>query len=200
MEPTVRQFFSPLVERAMRVAAEAHRDQSRKASTLPYITHPASVALLLVQAGFDDENLLAAALLHDVVEDTTYSSTQLAAEFPSPVAEYVAALTERKQDSHGRKRTWRERKSEHLELIAQAPWQARAIVLADKLHNLGAMLYDLDSGAALWTRFNASPEQILWYHRSMVEAAGQEDVRLASLVSACKDALEKLQSYIPRFG
>lgn len=193
-------FFSPLVERAMRVAAAAHRDQCRKASDLPYITHPASVAILLLRAGIDDECILAAALLHDVVEDTSYGANRLAAEFPAEVQEYVAAMTERKLSPDGRKRMWRDRKLEHVAQVASAPWQARAIVLADKLHNVGTMLYDLEEGAALWTRFNASPEQILWYHRSMLEAADQGETQLAKLAGACREALAALQSVIPRLG
>jgi (p)ppGpp synthase/HD superfamily hydrolase len=186
--------YSPLVERALRVAAAAHRDQTRKASTLPYLTHPASVALLLARAGIDDDCVLAAALLHDVVEDTAYDLAQLRAEFPASVIEYVAAASERKLDDAGRKRSWRERKTEHLATIVTACWQARAIILADKLHNLGSMLYDLDEGAELWTRFNAGPEEIIWYHRAIIAAASQEDPRLEPLAHACRELLARLEA------
>ena len=88
-------FFSPVIERAMRLAVRCHRHQNRKLSDLPYISHPASVALILSQSGFGDEDVLAAALLHDVVEDTDCTLDELSALFPPKVAEYVAALTER---------------------------------------------------------------------------------------------------------
>ncbi len=100
------QLFSPLVERALRIAARAHHGQNRKQTDCPYIAHPAAVALILQRAGFDDDAILAAAVLHDVVEDTDYSAEQLAADFPQPVPEYVAALTERKFDAAGEKRPW----------------------------------------------------------------------------------------------
>lgn len=110
------------------------------------------MALILIKSGFDAENVIAAALLHDVVEDTGYTLQELVAEFPSQVVEYVAALTERKLDADVRKRSWQERKQEHLDLIATASVEARAIVLSDKLHNLGTMLYDLEAGDEIWSR------------------------------------------------
>ncbi|MBM3971610.1 MAG: bifunctional (p)ppGpp synthetase/guanosine-3',5'-bis(diphosphate) 3'-pyrophosphohydrolase [Planctomycetes bacterium] len=177
--------FSPLVERAMRIAAQAHRHHHRKGSDLPYITHPAQAAMILLRAGIDDEEILAAALLHDVVEDTDHTLESLAAEFPPKVVQLVAAMTERKHDHDGRKRSWQERKDEHLRQIATEPWEARAIVLADKLHNLGSMLVDLEHGEDVWSRFNAPPDRVVWYHREMIAAAFQDDPRLGALAEEC---------------
>ncbi len=188
--------FSPLVERAMRIAAKAHRHHHRKGSDLPYITHPAGAALLLLKAGISDDEILAAALLHDVVEDTDHSLEMLAADFPPKVVQLVAALTERKHDHDGRKRSWQERKDEHLRHIAAEPWEARAIVLADKLHNLGSMLVDRDNGEDIWSRFNASPDRVLWYHREMVAAAFQEDLRLAVLADECIRLIGRLAAWM----
>lgn len=185
--------FSPLVERAMRVAARCHRDHRRKASDLPYISHPASVALILARAGFLDDAILAAALLHDVVEDTPYSAEQLAAEFPEDVARYVAVLTERKLDHDGRKRSWQERKEEHVAHVGSAPLPARAVVLADKLHNLGTMLVDLRSGEDLWSRFGAPADRILRYQRAMVAAAAGDDEPLRELAAACRRLIDVLE-------
>ncbi|MFM9966225.1 MAG: HD domain-containing protein [Planctomycetaceae bacterium] len=184
--------FSPLVERAMRVAARSHRQQTRKASDLPYLTHPASVALLLVKAGIADEEILAAALLHDVVEDTDCSLADLAAQFPPKVIELVAALSERKRDDSGQKRSWQDRKIEHLEHIKAASWEARAITLADKLHNLGTMVFDLETDPDLWSHFNAPRDRLCWYYREMIAAAFQEDARLAVLARECSMLVEQL--------
>jgi (p)ppGpp synthase/HD superfamily hydrolase len=184
--------FSPLVERAMRVAAAAHRHHHRKGSDLPYITHPMHAALILLRAGIDDEEILAAALLHDVVEDTDHTLELLATEFPPRIVRLVAALTERKLDHVGRKRSWLERKEEQLRQIAAEPWEARAIVLADKLHNLGSMRVDLEHGADVWSRFNAPSDRVLWYHREMVAAAFQEDPRLSKLANECLELVEHL--------
>lgn len=190
-------FFSPLVERAMRIAAQAHRHHHRKGSDLPYITHPAQAAMILLRAGIDDDEILAAALLHDVAEDTEHTLEMLSAEFPPKVVQLVAAMTERKHDDDGRKRSWQERKEEHLRHIASEPWEARAIVLADKLHNLGSMLVDLENGEEVWSRFNASPDRVLWYHREMIAAAFQGEPRLASLAEDCTKLVELLATRVP---
>ena len=187
--------FSPLVEKALRVAARAHCGHARKGSDLPYITHPAGVALILLRAGFDDDAILAAALLHDAVEDTDYSVRQLAAEFPPRVAQYVAILTERKLDEQGRKRSWQERKDEHIAAVRLAPLEARAIVLADKLHNLASIVYDLaENERDVWERFNAPRERVLRYHREMIAAAAQQDDRLRGLADACRELLARLEA------
>ncbi len=189
--------YSPLLEQAMRVAARYHRSQTRKSSDLPYITHPAGMAVLLARAGFTDDAVLAAALLHDTLEDTAYTAEELTAEFPPDVAEYVDVLSEEKVDQAGRKRPWRVRKEDHIAKIATAPLPARAIVLADKLHNLVTMRYDLELGQPIWDRFNAPPEDILWYHRAVVEAAGVgDDSRLRRLAEQCTEVIDSLSSRV----
>jgi (p)ppGpp synthase/HD superfamily hydrolase len=190
--------FSPLIERALRVAARCHRNHHRKASDIPYVTHLAGVTLILSRAGFDDPEILAAALLHDTVEDTSCTLEQIQAEFPPAVVAYVAALTERKQTAEGAKRSWHDRKQEHIEQVRQAPLGARAISLADKLHNLGTMLYDLEAGDELWSRFGAAPERIVWYHHSMIDAAAQDDEPLQPLAAACRELLAQLAATVER--
>ena len=185
--------FSPLVEEALRVAARCHAGQTRKGCEVPYLTHPAAVALILARAGFDEDDVLAAAILHDVVEDSDYSMAELERDFPAPVLAYVAALTERKRDEQGNRRDWESRKREHIAEIAGAPLPARAIALADKLHNLGTMVYDLQRGTNVWERFNAPSERIRWYYSEMIAAAAQEDPALASLANACRALLARLE-------
>ena len=184
--------FRPLVEQALRWAAKCHRHHHRKGSDLPYITHPVSAAMFLMRAGIDDDEILAAAMLHDVVEDTDCSLETLASKFPARVVALVSAMTERQHDSDGRKRSWQERKTEHLQHIAAEPWEARAIVLADKLHNLGSMVFDLDHGEELWSRFTSSPERTLWYYREMIAVAEQGDPRLTQLADECRTLIERL--------
>lgn len=185
--------FSPLVERAMRLAARAHRTQQRKATDLPYVSHPASVALILCRAGFEDEIILAAALLHDVLEDTDVTIEELKAGFPQSVTEIVAALSERKTDGAGHKRPWRDRKLEHLQEVENASPAVKAVALADKLHNLGSMLIDVGvEGESMWSRFNASKEDVFWYHESMIAAAGCDDDRIERLQQACREVLAQL--------
>src|SRR5262245_39145070 len=127
--------FSLDLERALRWAAVCHRDQVRKASDTPYVEHVMGVALILDRLGFAEEVVIAG-LLHDIVEDTSATLAEVEARFGLTVAEIVCHSSEIKTDAAGRKRPWIDRKRDHLEALRQAPVEARAVVLADKLHNL----------------------------------------------------------------
>lgn len=190
---------SPVVENAIRVAAEAHKSQKRKSSGIPYIAHPMGVCLILVKAGFHEESILAAAALHDVVEDTALTFEDLEGTFSDEVLHYVREMTEEKETQEGAKRSWRDRKRDHIEVMQQASLGARAIELADKLHNLEAMLFDLqtEDRVEFWGHFGAPPEEIVQYYLSMIEAAGQSDERLVPLVKNCLSRLDELQKQMP---
>jgi len=197
--------YSPLVEKAFRVAADAHRTQTRKASDLPYFQHSASVTLILARCGFEDDELFAAAALHDTIEDTDCTVESLTAEFPEAVVKLVLECSEVKADASGVKIPWRVRKEAHIVVVAKASPSARAIVLADKLHNLGSMVFDLDRGEELWNRFNASPGDLIWYHREIVAAAAalpnttdpEFSRRLARLAAEVTRLANKLAQAIP---
>lgn len=185
--------FSPNLELALRFAALAHVDQRRKDTKVPYITHPMQVAWLLQRAGFTDEDVLAAALLHDVVEDCEVSLAQLRDEFSPAVADLVAALSERKRDVQGQKRSWEDRKREHLEHLAAAAPGAKAIALADKLHNLATIRLDLQAGQDVWSRFNAPRERLLDYYSRVIAACeDRTDPRNARLADACRAEVNEL--------
>ena len=120
--------FSALFERALQIATTAHAGQTRKGSDVHYITHPVQVAFLLQCYRFDDDRILAAAVLHDVVEDTSVTLDDLRDHFPDEVIRWVAELSERKLDETGDARSWEERKQEHLHLLAVAEPEARALL------------------------------------------------------------------------
>lgn len=184
--------FSPLVDRALRRAADAHRHQTRKGTDLPYLQHPVAVAVILARLGFDD-TVLAAAMLHDIVEDTEVTLGSIRAEFGEEVAELVDWCTERKKDSEGAHRPWAERKREQLARLSIAPPQARAVALADNLHNLTSIAVDLDKGMAVWERFNAPRDESLRHHREAItKLMVGDDSRLARLGRECLEILEEI--------
>jgi (p)ppGpp synthase/HD superfamily hydrolase len=185
-----------LLELALRTAAIAHRDQVRKGGGVPYFAHSAAVALILARYGFTDELLLAAAVLHDVIEDTDVTVEQLAARFPAEVIDSVSALSEAKTDDDGRLRPWEDRKAEHLQHVAAASRMARAIALADKLHNMETLRLDLAQGAISLSAFRAAPDRLLWYYRSMIDAAAGNDASLRPLADACRTAWDTLQEVL----
>jgi (p)ppGpp synthase/HD superfamily hydrolase len=121
---------SPLVRSALEQARSDHKGQVRNGSGgMPYVEHPISVAALLDEQGYGDE-VLAAALLHDVVEDSETTLDELREKFGGEVAGYVGALTDDQSVED-----YRERKAEHRERVAAAPTEAMAIYGADKLTN-----------------------------------------------------------------
>ncbi len=183
---------SPLMERAWRIAAVAHAGQRRKATDIPYLVHPAAVALILQRSGFTDEKLLAAAVLHDVVEDTDWTLERLHDQFPPEVLEIVEMLTEQKHDAQGAKRPWAERKAEKLARISGASVDARAVWLADKRHNLETMAFDHIDAPDFWSRFNAPKKTLLKSYRDGIEAARHGDPRLEHLAEECLEILRQL--------
>jgi guanosine-3',5'-bis(diphosphate) 3'-pyrophosphohydrolase len=121
---------SALVADALARAGEAHAGQVRNGSGgMPYVEHPQAVAALLAEHGFGDE-VLAAALLHDVVEDSETTVEELRGEFGDPVADLVAALSDDESIED-----YRERKHEHRERVRRFDGDALAIYGADKLTN-----------------------------------------------------------------
>ncbi|QDV29229.1 GTP pyrophosphokinase [Planctopirus ephydatiae] len=192
----VSPLYSMVIEKALRVAAVAHHGQLRKATNVPYLSHLAGVALILQRAGFADDELIAAAILHDIVEDTEVTIADLEKQFSPAVIQAVIASTEEKEDPTGVAIPWRVRKEKHLAQMRMASHAARAITLADKLHNLGATWYDLQENPRALEKFSATPAEWLWYHREMVTAASGIDSDLQILSSACRQMIHQIQEFI----
>jgi (p)ppGpp synthase/HD superfamily hydrolase len=185
--------WSPRLEHAVRWAAVAHSVQVRKASGVPYIEHPMAVALILDRAGLAEEVVIAG-LLHDVVEDTDATLEDVRSRFGDEVAVFVESCSEIKLDTEGRKRPWSDRKRDHLAALASAPFATRAVVLADKLHNLFCMALDLEEGREVWAGFNADRGAVLAYYRANLETLGLGDSRLEILSRQAFALLERVES------
>ena len=185
--------MTPRLEKAMRWSAVCHREQTRKGSGVPYFEHAAAVAMILSQAGFD-EDVVIAGLLHDVVEDTPATFEDVAARFGPVVCEIVRQCSEVKLDADGHKRPWIDRKRDHLAALVGAPALTWAVILADRLHNLISMDVDQDEGRPVWSLFNAERSQVLWYYRATVEAPKSDDPRVEGLADACRAVLARIES------
>ncbi len=195
MDDSLPQLYTPLIEQAARLAASAHHDQRRKITSVPYFSHPSSVTLILTRAGFTEDTILAAALLHDVVEDTPVTLSELRKDFPEEVVQVVDSCSEQKQNPDGSWIPWKQRKTDHLAHVTMASLGARAVLLADKLHNLSTMRFDQQSGLRIWEHFNAPQEDVVWYLTSIVEAAADfPDERLKRMAAECRQRLVELNS------
>ena len=162
-----------LLDRAVIFAVRAHAGGARKGKNLPYIVHPLE-AVAIVATISDDQELLAAAALHDVVEDTDTSTEQLRAEFGDRVASLVSADTNPPRVAGD---TWRSRKQAALDRLAASSRDAKTVAIGDKLSNLRAITNDHQAvGELLWQRFKApgGREDIEWYYRGL--AASLDDL------------------------
>ena len=119
------------VAEALRFATEKHEGQVRKDGKTPYIEHPKAVmAVVRDEFGVGDADVLAAALLHDTIEDTNVDYDQLKEKFGKRVADWVAVLTKDNRLVDAR------REREYFRALAKAPLQARLCKIADATHNL----------------------------------------------------------------
>ena len=158
-----------LFENALRFATDAHAGMVRKAGSMPYILHPMEVATIAATMT-DDREVLAAALLHDVVEDTSHTLDEIESNFGPRVAALVAAETEDKREGLPPAETWRIRKEESLVELARADRDAKILWIADKLSNMRSFyrLY-IERGNSLWNDFNQKdPAQQMWYYTNIV--------------------------------
>ncbi|MEB3335861.1 MAG: HD domain-containing protein [Leptolyngbyaceae bacterium] len=156
-------------EQALAFASQLHREQVRKGTTIPYISHLMAVSsLVLEQGGNEDEAI--AALLHDAVEDQGGLPilTEIRDRFGDQVAAIVAGCTDTDVVP---KPPWKERKEAYINHIIDASPSVRLVSAADKLHNARSILADYRQlQDELWSRFKGGREGTLWYYRALVEA------------------------------
>ncbi|MBQ6609299.1 MAG: bifunctional (p)ppGpp synthetase/guanosine-3',5'-bis(diphosphate) 3'-pyrophosphohydrolase [Oscillospiraceae bacterium] len=154
------------IEKAVLFATRAHAGQVRKGSEKPYILHPMEV-MAIVTKFTDDEDVIAAAVLHDTVEDTSITLERLEKEFGPRVAALVASVTEDKKKNLPAESTWLERKREAILHLETASHETKLLCLADKYSNLRDMYEDIeDFGCEYWQRFNQKDgRKHAWYYR-----------------------------------
>jgi len=169
--------------KAIIFAVKKHEGQKRKGTDIPYIVHPLE-ALSIASTLTNDEDVLSAAVLHDVVEDCGVSFDKIKSKFGRETARLVAADTENKRESESAEYTWKIRKQETLNHIEKMDKSSKIIVLADKLSNMRAIYRDYDSlGDALWQRFNCkSKQEQCWYYESIEKLLREEFEATAALI------------------
>lgn len=155
-----------LLDRAIIFAVKAHAGTERRGKGFPYIVHPME-AVEIVATITPDQELLAAAALHDTVEDTDVTIEQIRTEFGDRIADLVQI--ESVSDDEG---TWHERKQKAIDLIAKAPLDAKIVAMGDKLSNMRAIARDYAvQGDALWNLFHANdPKDHEWHYRGLADA------------------------------
>lgn len=157
---------------AFHYAHTLHRDQTRKGTAIPYISHLMTVSALVVEHGGNEDQAIAA-LLHDAAEDQGGAETldEIRRRYGDAVADIVAdctdAWTEPKPD-------WRPRKEAYLAKLPAKPVQSLLVSVADKTHNAEAILFDYRTlGDPLWERFNGGAEGTRWYYSALAGVFSQ---------------------------
>ena len=160
-----------LVSEAIAFAVKAHDGMRRKKSESPYILHPMEAAVI-VGTMTDDQNSIAAAALHDVVEDAGITLQEIEEKFGARVRDLVASETEDKRENLPATATWKVRKEESLAVLKNTDDLGVLMVwLGDKLANMRSIYRDFKvEGNALWQRFNQNDaSQQAWYYCSIVD-------------------------------
>ena len=194
--------YSDRINHAFAFAAKHHDRQVRKGTALPYLTHPANVAVILTRYGRDDESVIAG-ILHDVVEDCVRDGwtremleDRIAAKFGARVLETVLMVTKRRIDDDGVELSRDDVRADYLDRLERASEMARWVCAADKVHNAGSILADLRrtiDADTVWGRFNGGREGTTEWYRGVLDRL--QAVRFdAPIMAELRTLVEQLES------
>lgn len=160
-----------LLDRAIVFAVKAHAGTERRGKGFPYIVHPME-AMEIVATMTPDQELLAAAALHDTVEDTDVTVDRIRAEFGDRIASIVAGESDEMPAGVSEEDSWHSRKRAAIERLAAAPRDVKIVALGDKLSNMRAIARDYAvQGDALWNLFHAKdPADHEWHYRGLADS------------------------------
>lgn len=156
------------LDRALEFAIKAHSGVERRGKGFPYIVHPME-AVSIVATITNDQEMLAAAALHDVIEDTDYTLDDIKKEFGERVAHLVSSETDLVVDGKSESESWKERKQYAIDRLAKLDRESKIVAIGDKLSNARAMLCDYKvMGEELWNKFHENdPKLHKWHYEGL---------------------------------
>ena len=160
-----------LLDRAIVFAVRAHAGTERRGKGFPYIVHPME-AVSIVATMTSDQELLAAAALHDTVEDTDVTIDELRSEFGDRVATLVEEESDSFQEGVSEEESWHGRKQAAIDRLSKASREAKMVALGDKLSNMRAIARDFQmQGDGLWSLFHVTDRsEHEWHYRGLADA------------------------------
>ena len=163
-----------LLDRAIVFAVRAHAGTERRGKGFPYIVHPME-AVEIVATMTPDQELLAAAALHDTVEDTDVTVEQIRTEFGERIASLVASESDTMPEGVSEEDSWHARKQAAIDRLARASHDAKIVALGDKLSNMRAIARDYaQQGDRLWDLFHAkAPKDHEWHYHGLADALSE---------------------------
>lgn len=165
--------LTPLVRKALDFSATVHKDHLRVGLNVPYIVHPVAVASMVSQY-VQDEEVVSAALLHDVVEDSDgYTAEHMERDFGRRISLLVGSVTENKYDTFGKVKPWQERKASYLEKLTTASPDSRLICVADTIHNIESLLQTISQcGNGVLGQFGAGLDKKILFYEQILRTIG----------------------------
>jgi (p)ppGpp synthase/HD superfamily hydrolase len=170
--------YSDVINHALAFAAKHHDRQVRKGTKLPYLTHPANVAVILTRYGRDSDTVVAG-ILHDVIEDCVRDGytremleQRIGDKFGPTVLDTVLEITYRRHDDDGVELSGEDRKADYLERLSAAGEKARWVCAADKIHNAASIISDLRRTVdteTIWGRFGGGKAATARWYRQVYE-------------------------------
>ena len=170
--------YSDRINHALAFAAKHHDQQVRKGTRLPYLTHPANVAIILTRYGCD-ETTVVSGILHDVIEDCVTKDytremleQRISSKFGDDVLDTVLAVTHRRHDDDGNEFSPEEVRLDYLKRLAKASERGHWVCAADKLHNANSLLADLQRTIepdTIWGRFKLGRQGTVWWYRAVYD-------------------------------
>ena len=195
--------YSDAINHALAFAAKHHDRQVRKGTKLPYLTHPANVAVILTRYGSSNETVVAG-ILHDVIEDCVTEGytremleQRIGDKFSAKVLETVLTVTYRRHDDDGVELSNEDRKTDYLDRLSEANEEARWVCAADKVHNASSIVSDLRRTVdpeTVWSRFGGGKAATARWYRQVYDrlrAVGFDAPIMTDLDSVSRE-LEKL--------
>ena len=195
--------YSDRINHAFAFAAKHHDRQVRKGTALPYLTHPANVAIILTRYGRDDDTVIAG-ILHDVIEDCVREGwtqemleERIGEKFGENVLEAVLAVTYRRVDEDGNELDKDEKKTDYLRRLESASDCARWVCAADKVHNGSSILADLRRTLdpdTVWNRFSVGRAGTIRWYRAVYERLIEVGFD-APILAELREVAEALEHY-----
>jgi len=196
--------YSDVINHALAFSAKHHDRQVRKGTKLPYLTHPANVAVILTRYGGDTDTIVAG-ILHDVIEDCVRDGytremleQRIGDKFGGKVLDTVLAVTYRRHDDDGVELSGEDRKTDYLNRLSSASEEARWVCAADKIHNASSIISDLRRTVdpeTIWSRFGGGKAATARWYRQVYDR-----LREIGFDAPIMTELDKVSSELQKFA
>lgn len=186
--------MSQLIKKALYFAAEKHNGQYRKGGTTPYIVHPVLVSYSILKYT-DNEEIISASLLHDVLEDCDdVSEEELENIFGRRIVNLVREVSFLEKDKD-KTLTWRENKTNYVNKLKKISNDALLIIASDKMSNLEAYFNGVkEKNPAIETSFKGSIDDYIWYYtqieKVLIDSLGNEHVAVKNYTKKLSDGIK----------